>query len=43
MDGNVEYVVAGYALSAAAVTGYGAWMWRRIRRARRSLPGRSDA
>jgi hypothetical protein len=42
MDHNVEYVVAGYALTAATVAAYTAWTLRRIRRARRSWPGRDD-
>ena len=38
MDDNWGYVAAGYLIMALTVGGYGAWLWVRTRRARRSLP-----
>jgi hypothetical protein len=42
MDHNVEYVVAGYALTAVTVVAYTVWTARRLLRARRSWPDRGD-
>jgi len=37
MDENWGYVVAGYAVTVATLSAYGAWLWQRLRRARRGV------
>ena len=36
MDDNWGYVAVGYALTIGTLSAYGAWLWVRLRRARRA-------
>jgi hypothetical protein len=36
MDHNWGYVASGYAILTVTLTTYSAWLWQRLRRARRS-------
>lgn len=38
MDHNWGYVAAGYIITTVTLLVYGAWIWRRTRRARRTMP-----
>ena len=42
MDHNWGYVAGGYAIVAATVGSYSAWLWYRLRRARRSVVDEGD-
>ena len=38
MDHNWGYVAAGYTITAVTLLVYTGWIWRRTRRAHRSMP-----
>ena len=42
MDDNWGYVAAGYGITFATLVAYSAWLWQRIRRARRSVLDETD-
>jgi hypothetical protein len=42
MDDNWGYVAAGYGLTFTVLAAYSAWLWQRLRRARRSVADEGD-
>ena len=42
MDHKLGYVAGGYASVAVTVSSYSAWLWYRLRRARRSVVDEVD-
>jgi len=42
MDHNWGYVVAGYGIVVVTLSAYSAWLWQRLRRARRSVGDEAD-